>query len=116
MPWPIEPPGPVKDPDAVKAISLTKHHDTIALPLHDRDGLPPGQELCALICAWNTAIEQEPHPQNARRWGAQFATANRKRPSDLVPSLRMFADLPKSDRQWTDLAQRLNTWWRSCAK
>jgi len=50
MPWSIEPPGPVKGPGAVKAISLKGHHDTIALLLHDRDGLPPDQELCALTC------------------------------------------------------------------
>ena len=79
MPWSIEPPGPVKDPGAVKAISLKEHHDTIAMLLHDRDGLPSDQELCALTCTWGTAIEQESHRQNARRWGAQFKTANRKR-------------------------------------
>ena len=99
MPWPIGPPGPVKDPDAVKAISLTEHHDTIAMSLHDRDGLPPGQELCALTCAWNTVIEQEPHRQNARRWGAQFATANRKRarwPDPVAADVRRFAQIGPS--------------------
>ena len=99
MPWPIEPPGPVKDPGAVKAISPTEHHDTIALLLHDRDGLPPGQELCALTCAWGTVIEQEPHRQNARRWCAQFATANRKRarsPDPVAADVRRFARIGPS--------------------
>ena len=172
LPWITSHLSEAPDIQQVQLMPLRGQDHTAAVLLHDRNAIPAGRELTALLSCWGAAISNSASQEATRRLGEDLADANRAlaeaqdqllrtesmarlgemaagaahemnnplavisgraqllsktlkhgtkpqetaqtivdqshRLTDLITSLRMFADPPRASRRATDLGSLLN--------